>query len=101
MAEQWGMHSALISAAMHWSQVTAHLYEMRMFMGVFTVTQDCCQPVLHSSTEQWGMHFALNSAAVHGCWVIAHLYEMQMHMDLCPCHCILGRDCSASAVDLH
>ncbi len=56
----------------------AHLYEEQIFMGVFTVTQDCCQLVLNSSNKQWEMQFAMDSAAVHCCQVIAHLYEEQI-----------------------
>ena len=59
--EQWEMHFAKISVAVHWWWVTAHLYGHQVFMGAFALTQGCCQPVLQSSDEQWGMHFALSS----------------------------------------
>ncbi len=63
--EQWGMHSAQTSAAVHFSWPTAHLHEKQVFTGVTALTQACCESVLQSSTEQWEMHFALISAAVH------------------------------------
>jgi len=75
--DQWGLHFALNSAAVHWCWVTAHLYEEQISIGEFAVTQGFCEPVLQSSTEQWENYFALTSAAVHGCWVSAHLYEEQ------------------------
>ncbi len=59
------MRFALESAAVHWCQVNAHLYEEQIVIGVIAVTQDCCQPVLNCSTEQWEMRFALDSIAVH------------------------------------
>jgi len=73
--EQWEMHFALSSAALHWCWVTAHLYEEHISMGVIALSQACCEPVVQSSTEQWGMHFAQTSAAEHWCWVTAHLCE--------------------------
>ena len=72
------MHFALTSAAVHVCWLTAHLCEEQISIGVFAVTQVCCEPVLQSTTEQWGMHFALTSAAVHFCWLTAHLYEEQI-----------------------
>jgi len=42
------------------------------------MTQQCCEPVLQSTTEQCGMHFAQTSAEVHFCWLTAHLYEEQI-----------------------
>ena len=76
--DQWALHFAKTSAAVHWCWVTAHLYEEQIFIGVFAVTQGCCQPVLHSSTDQWALHFATSSAAVHWWWVTAHLCEEQI-----------------------
>ncbi len=32
--EQWGLHFALSSAALHWCWVTAHLYEEQISTGV-------------------------------------------------------------------
>ena len=72
------MHFAQISAAVHLSWLTAHLYEGQVSTGVIAKTQACCEPVLQSSTEQWGMHFAQISAAVHCCWLTAHLYKGQV-----------------------
>ena len=72
------MNFAQISAAVHSSWLTAHLYEEQISIGVIAVTQTCCEPVLQSSTEQWGMHFAQTSAAVHLSWLTAHLYEEQI-----------------------
>ncbi len=63
--EQWGMHVALISAAVLMSWINANLYEEQISIGAIAVTQACCEPVLQSTTEQWGMHVALSSAAVH------------------------------------
>ncbi len=71
--EQWGMHFALISAAVLLSWLTAHLYEEQISTGAIAMTQACCEPVLQSSTEQWGMYFAQTSAAVHLSWLTAHL----------------------------
>jgi len=31
--EQWGMHFALSTAAVHWCWVNAHLYEEQTFIG--------------------------------------------------------------------
>ncbi len=76
--EQWGLHFALNSVAVHWCWVIAHLYEQQIYIGVFAVTQACCKPVLQSSPEQWGLDFALNSVAMRWCWVTAHLYEEQI-----------------------
>ncbi len=67
------MHFALTSAAVHLSWVSAGLYEEQIVIGVFAVTQACCEPVLHSSTEQWQMHFALPNAAVRLSWLTPHL----------------------------
>ena len=55
--EQWGLHFAKSSVAVHWCWVTGLLYEEQIFIGVTAVTQGCCQPVLKSSTEQWGSAF--------------------------------------------
>jgi hypothetical protein len=52
--------------------------EKQMSIGVFAVTQGCCEPVLQSSSEQEGSCFALTSAAVHWCCITAHLWEEQM-----------------------
>ncbi len=73
--EQWRLHFALTSAAVHFLCVTAHLYEEQMSIGVSAVTQACCEVLLQSSTEQWRLHFALISAAVHFFWITALLYE--------------------------
>ncbi len=50
--EQWEVHFALISAAVQWCWVTAHLYEQQISIGVIAVTQACCEPVLQSNTGQ-------------------------------------------------
>jgi len=50
------MHFDKISAAVHWSRVSAILYEEQIFIGVIAVTQACCQLVLQSSTKQRGLH---------------------------------------------
>ncbi len=63
--EQQGSYLALNSSAVHWSCITAHLYEEQISMGVIAVAQACCEASLQSSTEQWGSYFALTSAAVH------------------------------------
>ncbi len=63
--EQWGMHFAQTSVAVHLSWPTAHLYEEQISIGAIAVTQACCEPVLQSTSDQWEMHFALISAAVH------------------------------------
>ncbi len=73
--EQWGMHFAQTSAALHLSCLTAHLYKEQISIGATAVTQACCEPVLQSTTEQWGMHFTQTSAAVHLSCLTAHLYE--------------------------
>ncbi len=80
--EQQGSYFALSSAAVHWSCITAHLYEGQISIGVIEVAQGCCEPVLQSSTGQQGSYFALTSAAVHWCWVTAHLYEQQISIDV-------------------
>jgi len=51
------LHVASNSVAVHFGWVTAHLYEEQISIGVFALTQPCCEPVLHSSTEQWALHF--------------------------------------------
>ena len=66
------------SAAVHWCCITVQLYEEQLSLGVFAVTQGCCQPDSHSNTEQWGAYFALTSAAVHWSCITAHLYEQQI-----------------------
>ena len=60
---------------MYVSWPTAHLYGEQISIGVDAVTQNCCEPVLQSTTEQGGMHFALISAAKHLSCLSAHLYE--------------------------
>ncbi len=50
--QQWGMHIAQISAAVHFCWLSAHLYEEQISVGAIAVTQACCEPVLQSSTEQ-------------------------------------------------
>ncbi len=73
--DQWALHFALNSVAVHWWWVTAHLYEEQISIGGVAVTQACCEPDLQSTTEQWGMHFAqtcrlhfvLNSVSLHTC----------------------------------
>ncbi len=82
--EQWGIQFALSGAAVHFSCVTAHMYEQQISVGVIAVTQTSCEPVLQSSTEQWGIQLSLPSAAVHFCCVIAHLYEEQISIG---CNC--------------
>ena len=72
------MHFAMISVAVHFFWVTAHLYEQKIFIGAIALIQACCEPVLQSITEQWGMHFAMITVAVHFFWVTAHLYEEQI-----------------------
>ncbi len=62
--EQQESHFALNIAAVHWSCITAHLYEEQLFVGVIAVAQSCCEPVLQSSTEQQASYSALTSAAV-------------------------------------
>ena len=57
------------STGLHWCFITVQLYEEQLSLGVFAVTQGCCQPDSHSSTEQWGAYFALTSAAVHSCCI--------------------------------
>ena len=49
-----------------------------MAIGVFAVTQGCCQPVLQSSTQQWEMQSAKRSAAAQWCWVTSDLCGEQM-----------------------
>ena len=39
--EQWGRHFALTSAAVHWSCITAHLYEEQISIGVSALAQAC------------------------------------------------------------
>ena len=63
---------------MHFSWVTAHLYEEQIYIGVIAVTKACCELVFQSSTEQWGMHFVQTIAAVHLSRVTAHLYGEQI-----------------------
>ena len=68
--EEQGRQFTLNSAAVHGRLVHAHLYADWIFIGVDVigvnaVSQECCQPVLHSSTEQQGVILALNPAAVH------------------------------------
>jgi len=36
--EQWGLHFTLNLAAVHWSWVTAHLYEEQTSIGVHAVS---------------------------------------------------------------
>ena len=50
--EQWGVHSSKTSVAVHWSWVSAHLFEQQVFIGAMAVTQGYYEPVLHNSTEQ-------------------------------------------------
>ena len=69
---------ALTSAAVLWCCITLHLYEEQTSIGVFAVTQGCCQPVSQSTTEQWESCIALTSAAVHWCSITLHLYEKQI-----------------------
>ena len=76
--EQWEMHFALTSAAVHEFGLIAHLHGEQISINVIAVTQACCEHVLQSSTEQWEMQSALTSAAVHECWVAAHLYGEQI-----------------------
>ena len=70
--------AVLTSAAVHWSCITAHLYEGQISIGVIAVAQACCEAGLQSSTELWGSCFALTSAAVHMSCITAHLYEGQI-----------------------
>jgi len=71
--EQWEVHFAQASAAVHFCWLTAHQKEEQISIGAVAVTQACCEPVLQSSPEQWEVHFAQASAAVHFCWLTAHL----------------------------
>ena len=75
--EQQGSCFALTSAAVHWSCITAHLYEWQVSIGVIAVAQACCEASLQSSTEQQLSCFALTSAAVHWSCITAHLYQWQ------------------------
>ena len=63
----------LTSVVVHWWWHTVHLCVCKISKGVFPVTLQCCQPVLHSNTGQWGMLFVLTSAAVHWWLDTAHL----------------------------
>jgi hypothetical protein len=63
--EQWKLHFALNSAALHFCWFTAHLHEEQFSIGVVAATQGCCEPVLKISPELWGMQFAKTSVAVH------------------------------------
>ena len=74
--EQWGVHFAQSSAAVHFCWITAHLYEEQICIGVIACKASC-EPVLQNSTGQWEMHFAKTNAAVHWWWVTAHLHEQQ------------------------
>ena len=38
-SDQWALHFPLISVAVHWCWVTAHLCEEQIFIGVFAVIQ--------------------------------------------------------------
>ena len=50
---QWGMQFALLSAAVHFCCVTAHLYGQQSSLGVIAVTQASYESVLQSRTKQW------------------------------------------------
>ncbi len=65
ITEQWGLHFAQTSAAMHFCWPTAHLYNEQISTDVNALTQACCELVLQRSTEQWGIHCALTTAVVH------------------------------------
>ena len=39
--EQWGSYSALLSAAVHWCCITAHLYQEQIPKGVIAVAHSC------------------------------------------------------------
>ncbi len=45
ITEQWGLHLARTSAAVHWFWVTAQLYQQQVFNSVTVLTQGCCEPV--------------------------------------------------------
>jgi len=72
------MHFALTRAAVHFSWVTAHLYEEQISIGVIAVTKSCCELNSRAALNSWGMHFALTRAAAHSSRVTAHLYEEQI-----------------------
>jgi len=40
--EQWGMHFAQTSAALHFCWLTAHLYEEQIFIGGAFCQNQCC-----------------------------------------------------------
>ena len=73
--EQWEMHFALNSVAVHW--VTGHLYKQQIFKGVIAATQACCQLVLHSSI-----------GSCKGCNGMQH---RPLHTSWCCCWVDLGR----------
>ncbi len=75
--EHWGNHCAKFSAAVHWEFGTAHLHEEQISIGVFALTQACCEPYFQSSSQQWGTHCANTSAALHWSCVTAYLCEEQ------------------------
>ena len=76
--EQWGSYFALTNAAVHWCCITVHLCEEQISIGVFTVNQGCCEPVLQGSDEQWMSYLVLTSASVHWCCNTVHLCEEQI-----------------------
>ena len=52
--EQQGSCFALTSAAVHWSCITAHLYEWQISIGVIAVAQTSCESSLQSSIDKQG-----------------------------------------------
>ena len=61
---------------LHRCWVAAPLCQLQIYHRCVCFTQDCSQPVLHSSST--GVHFAQSSDAVHGCWVAATFCEQQI-----------------------
>ena len=68
--QQWQMHFALTSAALHFCCLTAHLYAEQIFTDVAAVTQTCCEPVLQSNTDQGGNALCLDQCCT--VFLLAH-----------------------------
>ena len=95
---------AWTTGAVHWGCITAHLHEQQSSIGVFALTQGCCQPGLQSSTEQRGSYFALNSGAVHWCCITSHLHEEQTSIGVfasTQCCCLPGLQSSTEQGESH
>ena len=75
--QQQGSYFALTSAAVHWSCITAHLYEGQMSTSVIAVAQGCREASLQRSTEQQASYIAKTSAALHWSCITAQPYEQQ------------------------